>query len=287
MPPPSTTASVLLLLPAVLSLARASDATSSTARELGTIIQGTADYGDCRESATCSGDGFYCFKRAGGTYAQCRPRETTKCIESGLWDPTRHSASDWLCPGWEYCAATHGNCAFAKCCQNALDACLSRVRPCPHEESTQGRNHDWQTRRMRERIADEIHMRHCTTRGSLSTCQRCLLYHVPCCMPPPHSPCMSSPALTLTLTCTLTLLLCCSCLRPINLSAQHANYAACLPTYTPEVLETLPAGTANRVAAAETAACENLKEMGWECNKLVPETDTCSDDCKSSYLKAT
>ena len=97
------------------------------------IITGTEDYGDCRESATCRGDGFYCFKRAGGEYAQCRPRETTPCIEAGYWDPTRHSANDWLCPGWEYCAARHGDCAYSKCCQNALDACLSRVSEQPSQ----------------------------------------------------------------------------------------------------------------------------------------------------------
>ena len=119
-----------LLLAAVATAepARSSDLPQPAARELeGLFIMGTADYGDCRESATCSGDGFYCFKRAGGEYAQCRPRETTPCIEAGLWDPTRHSASDWLCPGWEYCAARHGDCKYAKCCRNALDVCLSRV----------------------------------------------------------------------------------------------------------------------------------------------------------------
>ena len=102
----------------------------SDERELA-LVQGTENYGDCRESATCRGEGFYCFKRAGGEYAQCRPRETTTCIEAGMWDPTRHSANDWLCPGWEYCAATHGDCAYAKCCQNAFDACFSRVSA-PH-----------------------------------------------------------------------------------------------------------------------------------------------------------
>ena len=193
------------------------------------IVRGVTDYGACIESATCRGDGFYCFKRAGQAYAQCRPRETTPCIEAGLWDPTRHSANDWLCPGWEYCAATHGNCAYAKCCQNALDACLSRVRLDAPPSKRPTRH-------------DSLRLPSCTQPFPM-------LSSAPCC--------------------------------PDALArVKHANYASCLPTYTSTILESLPAGTENRVTAAEGAACKDLKEMGWDCQRLIPETDACSNDCK-------
>jgi hypothetical protein len=84
------------------------------------------DYRSCIDYATCRSEGFHCYKRATLEFAQCRPETGTRCVEAGLWDPMRHSTRDWLCPGWEYCAARHGNCAYSRCCQNALDACLSR-----------------------------------------------------------------------------------------------------------------------------------------------------------------
>jgi hypothetical protein len=90
---------------------------------------GHDDYQTClgdEDYATCKTDGFACYKRAGFEYAQCRPMVGTPCIEAGLWDPLKHSSDDWLCPGWEYCAATHGNCGFSRCCKNAVDACMSR-----------------------------------------------------------------------------------------------------------------------------------------------------------------
>lgn len=72
------------------------------------------------------------------------------------------------------------------------------------------------------------------------------------------------------------------CLRTPRIHSQHANYAGCIPTYTSEVLESLPTGTENRVQAAEAAACSDLKEMGWECTKLTPEVDSCAHDCTRS-----
>ena len=56
--------------------------------------------------------------------------------------------------------------------------------------------------------------------------------------------------------------------------SRHANYASCLPAYTSEVLEalpaTLPAGMDSRAEAAEELACRDLKQTGWECRKLLP-----------------
>lgn len=148
------------------------------------------DYEDCREYATCKSEGFHCYKRATTPYAQCRPEIGTQCVEAGLWDPTRHSATDWLCPGWEYCAARHGNCAYSRCCQNANDACLTR----------------------------------------------------------------------------------------------HENYAQCLPAYTNMSSLETSAGDADRVSLAEQTACAQLKTVGWECQKLLPETSTCSHDCARAAL---
>lgn len=120
---------------ALLLLLRAADGAPSEApreaRELvdaGQIITGAGDYESCLEYATCRSEGFHCFRRAGQMFAQCRPRTGTSCVEAGMWDPIKNSPHDWLCPGWEYCAHTHGNCAYSKCCQNGLDVCLSRVR---------------------------------------------------------------------------------------------------------------------------------------------------------------
>ena len=147
-----------------------------------THLVGTPDYQECTEYATCRTEGFHCYKRASLPYAQCRPETGTHCIEAGLWDPSQHGARDWLCPGWEYCAARHGNCAYSRCCQNAFDACLSR----------------------------------------------------------------------------------------------HNNYAQCIPAYSTNT--TLSSGK-DLVAAAEQLACAELKNAGWECRKLLPETSTCSHDC--------
>lgn len=151
----------------------------------------TQDYANCEEYATCRSEGFHCYKRAGVAFAQCRPETGTRCVEAGLWDPTQHSLTDWLCPGWEYCAARHGNCAYSRCCQNAYDACLTR----------------------------------------------------------------------------------------------HENYAQCIPAYGNVSLVAVPVGVPdNRVALAEQAACADLKAMGWECQKMIPETTTCSHDCTPTPL---
>ena len=90
------------------------------------IVTGANKYEPCLDYATCRSSGFSCFKRAGLEYAMCMPRVGTPCIEAGHWNPIDHSVRDWLCPGWEYCAATHGNCAYTRCCKNAIDVCLSR-----------------------------------------------------------------------------------------------------------------------------------------------------------------
>ena len=110
------------LLPMLLAAepAPAEEAEAPTSLSLATrrqLAPGSAlhhaadDYADCMEYATCRSEGFHCYKRAGMPYAQCRPETGTHCVEAGLWDPTVHSVREWLCPGWEYCAASHGNCA--------------------------------------------------------------------------------------------------------------------------------------------------------------------------------
>ena len=79
------------------------------------------DYDGCLDSKCCVNPGFDCYKRPTVEYAQCRPVDLA-CADN----------NQWLCPGWESCAAHMGDCTGSHCCSNdgrANHARMSAVNP--------------------------------------------------------------------------------------------------------------------------------------------------------------
>lgn len=78
----------------------------------------TSAFGDCRASLCCQRSDFQCVRRPHMYYAQCRPQAASiadggQCADS----------NDWLCPGWEVCAAAHGECTQSRCCADSSFGC--------------------------------------------------------------------------------------------------------------------------------------------------------------------
>ena len=82
-------------------------------------------FGDCRTSLCCQNVPYFrgnqnvqfqCVRRPAVYYAQCRPPsnlKTNECVDS----------DDWLCPGWERCAAAYAECTHSRCCADPEFSC--------------------------------------------------------------------------------------------------------------------------------------------------------------------
>jgi len=75
----------------------------------------TSPFADCRETQCCTDKDFSCYRRSDVYFAQCRPKKHQQC---------GGSEDDWLCPGWEACAANGAECTLSRCCLNPGDGCF-------------------------------------------------------------------------------------------------------------------------------------------------------------------
>lgn len=84
---------------------------------------------DCRTSLCCKtaphhkgkeNVPFVCVRRPHLYFAQCQP------IGSMAWDATGRcvDGDDWLCPGWEKCAAPKEECTRSRCCSDPEHSCM-------------------------------------------------------------------------------------------------------------------------------------------------------------------
>ena len=74
----------------------------------------SADHTDCTSTECCANPSFGCYKRSGRMFAMCRPK-VDNCVDY-----------DWLCPGWERCAGSHGDCTSSLCCRAQHETCHRR-----------------------------------------------------------------------------------------------------------------------------------------------------------------
>ena len=107
MPPRSALASAAALLLAAAAAQPISTHSSTT--------ECSMDYDGCLDSKCCVNPGFDCYKRPTVEYAQCRPVDLA-CADN----------NQWLCPGWESCAAHMGDCTGSHCCSNVNDKCYQK-----------------------------------------------------------------------------------------------------------------------------------------------------------------
>ena len=78
------------------------------------------DFQGCFQERCCRDGSFGCSRRPDMKYAQCRPkpRATEKpCADS----------DEWLCPGWQDCAASLESCSLSHCCKDPSHQCLKQV----------------------------------------------------------------------------------------------------------------------------------------------------------------
>uniref|UniRef100_A0A7S0J904 Uncharacterized protein n=1 Tax=Calcidiscus leptoporus TaxID=127549 RepID=A0A7S0J904_9EUKA len=80
------------------------------------------ELGDCTESGCCAQEGYGCFKSPEREFAQCRKLPT----DNHGKPTTCKDTLEWLCPGWESCAADHGDCTQSKCCRSSGFACWKK-----------------------------------------------------------------------------------------------------------------------------------------------------------------
>ena len=74
----------------------------------------SADHTDCTSTECCANPSFGCYKGSGRMFAMCRPK-VDNCVDY-----------DWLCPGWEICAGSHGDCTSSLCCRAQHETCHRR-----------------------------------------------------------------------------------------------------------------------------------------------------------------
>ena len=103
--------------------------------------QCTPIFQDCRSTLCCQKAKYFkgakdvpfeCVRRPHLYYAQCRPvyepdaRHTTGSIVNGQLQVSGGctDSSEWLCPGWERCAAPFGECTRSRCCADTGFSCF-------------------------------------------------------------------------------------------------------------------------------------------------------------------
>ena len=74
---------------------------------------------DCRQSLCCQEAGYACFRRPHLYWAQCRPAVQVE-DQDGMCKDT----PEWLCPGWEKCAAPYAECTKSRCCAETGYGCF-------------------------------------------------------------------------------------------------------------------------------------------------------------------